>query len=148
TLLDLHERADQGLVADRAAVQVHEREDLDVPAELDVRGDAAGERVAVFGGGAPSHQAPRAAGLITTVSPPCSIDFCAASRIRTTRHPARPSATSGSLPAIARTRFSASTASASRVSSCGACMSPERYEISNSYSFSGAGACATVNPLS
>src|SRR5438034_5996571 len=95
-LLDLHERPDQRLVADRAAVEVDEREDLDVLAQPDVGGDAAGERVAVFGAPPPGHHAPRTAAPIPTVPPPCSIDLFAASTIRTTRHPARPSATSGS----------------------------------------------------
>src|SRR5437773_11832993 len=86
-LLDLHERPDQRLVADRAAVEVDEREDLDVLAQPDVGGDAAGERVAAFGAPPPGHHAPPTAAPIAPVSPPSPIDFFAPSRIPPTPPP-------------------------------------------------------------
>src|SRR5207247_891475 len=125
-LLNLHERADRRLVADLAAVQVDERVDAHVPPQLDVRGDPPQQTVALFRTPL-SHQRDNAAGApLTGTATPCWIDCCAASRIRTTRHPAMPSDTSGSWPLTARTTFSTSTARPSRVSSCGACMSPDR----------------------
>src|SRR5439155_8342536 len=135
-LLDLHERADRRLVPDLAAVKIDERVQPYVAPQLDVRGDPPQQTVALFRTPL-SHQRDNAAGApLTGTATPCWIDCCAASRIRTTRHPAMPSDASGSLPLTARTTFSTSTARPSRVSSCGACMSPDRLEIITWYSFS------------
>src|SRR6266851_1292128 len=140
-LLDLDEGADRRLVADLAAVQVDEGVEADVPAQLDVGSNALCEGVALGGRkrhrqGTPSAGAP----ATRTTAPACSIERWAPSRIRTTRQPARPSTTSSALPLIASITFSASTASASRVSRCGGWKPPERHAIIHWYSFLGFGA--------
>src|ERR1051325_10540760 len=122
TLLNLDERPDGGLVTDLAAVQVDEREEPHVPAQLHVGRDTPGEGIALLGGKR-GHR-PRGTAVPSTGigSPPATMDRCAASRMRTTRHPARPSAMSVSRPPIAWLTLSVSTPRASRVSICGACM--------------------------
>src|SRR5439155_1644959 len=138
-----------GLVADLAAVQVDERMEANVLAQRDVGSDPPREGVALFGGQGQVQATPTTGAPATrTTPPPCSMERWAASRIRTTRQPARPFSTSSALPWMVSITLSTSIASASRVSSCGACMSPERYEIIIWYSFSTLGSVAMEKPLS
>src|SRR5207245_1021088 len=93
TLLNLHERPDRRLVSDLTAVQIDERINADVPPQLDIRGDPLEQPIPLLGTPL-SHQRFNTAGTpLTGTATPCWIDSCAASRIRTTRHPATPSAT-------------------------------------------------------
>src|SRR6266404_822506 len=148
-LLNLDECPNRRLIADFTPVEVDEGMETYVLAQLDVRGDAPGKDVALFGRqGRRQATTVTAAPLTGTTPPPCSIERWAASRIRTTRHPAQPFTTSSPLPWMASITLSTSIASASRVSSCGACMSPERYEIISWYSFSTLGSVAIEKPLS
>src|ERR1700674_2968077 len=110
-LLNLHARAGRRLVPDLAPVQIDERMHPDVFPQLHVGRDPPRERVP-FLGGERGHQGlfDAAAPFTGITTPPWSIERCAASRIRTTRAPARPSTMSEPLPRIACTTLSASTA--------------------------------------
>src|SRR5439155_6293110 len=70
-LLNLNERADRCFVPDLAAVQIDERVDAHVAPQLDVRGDAAKQRVTLLGGPF-RHQGCNTAGApLTGTATPC-----------------------------------------------------------------------------
>src|SRR5262249_23110152 len=109
-LLNLHEGADFRLVADLAPVEVHEIEDPDVLSELDVRRDRL-----------EPHTRMR--------RPWARSDWSAASSSATTRTPAAASVRGVRFSSMDSANSWATSDSASRRSSSGACMSPVRYEI-------------------